>query len=405
MEKNFESDKFLSLQDKVKISGSYDVIVVGGGVAGVAAAMASARKGAKTLLIEKSVMLGGLATIGYIVIYLPLCDGEGRKLIGGISEELLWLSIKNSYHTLPDVWQKGNTLVDSKKRYQTLFNGPSFTLYLDDVVLSSGANILFDTLFCGTVSENGRITHVIVENRDGRLAYESNTIVDATGDASVFASMGAKTVTGDNYLSYWGYYTDLKGVKEATETEDISKAVKMLTLGADCNGVGQPECVPVLHGNNAAEINEFLLKGRKEAIKLLEEQENPHTLAFTGLPSMPQFRTTRMICGAYALKYSDSKCRFEDSIGCCGDWRKAGVPFEIPYRTLVVPGVKNVISAGRIISCGDTEAWEVTRVIPVAAMTGEAAGIAAAMNTNDIDMVNIDALQNNIVQTGGIIHL
>ena len=67
----------------------YDVIVAGGGIAGVAAALASARAGAKTLLLEKESALGGLATLGLIVIYLPLCDGRGTKMSGSIAEELL----------------------------------------------------------------------------------------------------------------------------------------------------------------------------------------------------------------------------------------------------------------------------------------------------------------------------
>ena len=70
------------------VSREYDVVVVGGGVAGCAAALASVRSGMKTLLIEKQTILGGLATSGHVVIYLPLDDGYGRQVIGGIAEEL-----------------------------------------------------------------------------------------------------------------------------------------------------------------------------------------------------------------------------------------------------------------------------------------------------------------------------
>ena len=72
---------------------AYDVCVVGGGVAGAAAALAAARRGVRTCLIEKEYALGGLATLGLVVIYLPLCDGRGRQVIGGISEEFLKLSL------------------------------------------------------------------------------------------------------------------------------------------------------------------------------------------------------------------------------------------------------------------------------------------------------------------------
>ena len=75
----------------------YDVIVVGGGIAGIAAAVAASRTGAKTLLMEKQVNLGGLATVGLISWYEPLCDGKGKQLIFGIGEELIKLSVKYGF--------------------------------------------------------------------------------------------------------------------------------------------------------------------------------------------------------------------------------------------------------------------------------------------------------------------
>ena len=85
----------------------YDVIVVGGGIAGIAAAVSSAREGASTLLIEKQINLGGLATTGLINWYEPLCDGEGNKIIGGVAEEMIKLSIKYSFENLPAMgWRR-----------------------------------------------------------------------------------------------------------------------------------------------------------------------------------------------------------------------------------------------------------------------------------------------------------
>ena len=76
------------------VKGSYDVAVVGGGIAGASAALASARQGKKTLLIEREYLLGGLGTLGLVAIYLPLCDGNGTQVSYGIAEELLRLSVK-----------------------------------------------------------------------------------------------------------------------------------------------------------------------------------------------------------------------------------------------------------------------------------------------------------------------
>ena len=82
----------------------YDVIICGGGVAGIAAALAAARQGARTLLLEKEYALGGLATLGLIVIYLPLDDGEGVQMSGGIAEELLKLSLQDGPGSIPGPW-------------------------------------------------------------------------------------------------------------------------------------------------------------------------------------------------------------------------------------------------------------------------------------------------------------
>ncbi|MBT7298002.1 MAG: FAD-dependent oxidoreductase, partial [Victivallales bacterium] len=83
---------------------SYDVVVVGSGVAGVAAALAAARRGKSVALIEKQSLIGGLATSGLVYVYLPLCDGNGRQILFSIPEELLKLSLRYSPFDLSDAW-------------------------------------------------------------------------------------------------------------------------------------------------------------------------------------------------------------------------------------------------------------------------------------------------------------
>ena len=83
----------LTETNSIPVRKGYDVVVLGGGIAGVAAAVAAKRSGRSVLIIEKSCMLGGLATLGLVAIYLPLCDGSGRQVSAGIAEELLHLSI------------------------------------------------------------------------------------------------------------------------------------------------------------------------------------------------------------------------------------------------------------------------------------------------------------------------
>ena len=77
----------------LEVKDSYDVVIAGGGIAGISAALAAKRQGKRVLLIEREYLLGGLATLGLITIYLPLCDGKGRRVIYGIGEELMRLAL------------------------------------------------------------------------------------------------------------------------------------------------------------------------------------------------------------------------------------------------------------------------------------------------------------------------
>ena len=126
---------------EIAVKEAYDVIVAGGGVTGVAAAVTAARRGAAVLLLEKSVNLGGLATSGLISWYEPLCDGRGRKLMGGMAEELLKLSIEYGFDNLPPKW--GGSRADTKRneRYSTYFSPAIFSLALDELVRDSGVRL------------------------------------------------------------------------------------------------------------------------------------------------------------------------------------------------------------------------------------------------------------------------
>jgi hypothetical protein len=359
-----------------KVCGEYDVIVVGGGVAGVAAALAAERHGAKTLLLEKQVVLGGLATAGHIAIYLPLCDGMGNKVIGGIAEELLWESIRYGGGNLPSEWESKPTRVTTQKRYRTEFNVPAFVLALDQMISQAGVDLLLDTVFCVPVMEEGHCKAVIVENKSGRQAYLCRAVVDATGDADVLVRAGISCAQQDNFLTYWSYCLTEDSLQRAVNQKSVKDLLKLFFIGGHTGG-GVPEESSKYYGTNVRQVTEFLLKCRGLALEELIKH-GMDKLVFASFPSMAQFRTTRRLEGEYVLGPEDINRRFEDSVGCAGDWRQAGPVYEIPYRALYSNKVVNVFAAGRnIASTGDT--WEVTRVIPVAAVTGQAAGTAAAL--------------------------
>jgi hypothetical protein len=387
-----------------EVCGEYDVIVVGGGIAGVAAALAASRHGARTLLLEKQVVLGGLATAGHIAIYLPLCDGMGNKVIGGIAEELLWESIRYGGGNLPPEWEGRPARVITQKRYQTDFNVPAFVFALDRVVGKAGVDLLFDTIFCASVMENGRCKAVIVENKSGRQAYLCRAVVDATGDADVLSRSGDSCAEQDNMLTYWSYCLTEDSLQHAVAQQNVSNLLKLFFIGGH-TGSGLPEGSPRYYGTDVRQITEFLLKCRELAFNELRKR-GMDKLVFASFPSMPLFRTTRRLEGEYVMGPADIHKRFKDSVGCIGDWRQAGPVYEIPYRALYSNKAPNVLAAGRNISAaGDT--WEVTRVIPAAAATGQAAGTAATLIAESggaAGEVDIPRLQQILVSDGVLLH-
>jgi hypothetical protein len=396
--------KYLTEKLTTEICGEYDVIVVGGGVAGVAAALAASRHGAKTMLLEKQVVLGGLATAGHVVFYLPLCDGMGNKVIGGIAEELLWESIRYGDGNLPSEWEGRPIHVATSKRYQTEFNAPAFVLALDRIIGEAGVDLLLDTVFCAPVMEEGRCKAVIVENKSGRQAYLCKAVVDATGDADVLARAGAPCAEQDNFLAYWSYCLTEDSLQTALAQQSVKNALKLLCIGSMTGG-GLPEGSLKYYGTDVRQITEYLLKCRELALEELTKR-GMDKLVLASFPSMAQFRTTRRLEGEYVLGAEDTDKRFEDSVGCVGDSLKAGPVYEIPYRALYSSKVVNIFAAGRNISSAGY-AWEVTRVIPVVAATGQATGTAAALISENgcaAGEVDIPRLQKVLTENGVLIH-
>lgn len=378
----------------VATAGSYEVIVVGGGVAGCAAALSAARMGKKVLLLEKMTMLGGLATAGHIVIYLPLDDGYGRQVIGGIAEELLKASVKYSYTDDIDHWKENG------KRYETRFNGPVFALALEEMLLTAGVEILYDTLFVGALMQDGLCRAVMVENKSGRQAYTCGAVVDASGDAEVLARIGLNCPAAENSLAIWCYCTQ-GGEKHILKRGSAPEYhLNLLTLGNIDTKAARHIVAEPYYGDSAKGVNRFILDGHKRLLDVIKEDPQ---LVPASLPSMAQIRMARRIEGAYTLTEDDLGAHFSDNIGATGDWRRPAPVYEIPYRALYTPEVGNVLAAGRCIAA-DGEAWQVTRVIPPAAVTGEAAGVAAsiaaeeAVRVQDIPASRIrDILEHNHV--------
>jgi len=356
------------------VAGNYDVVIAGAGIAGIAAALASKRNGARTLLLEKGTYAGGLATMGLVAIYLPLCDGGGRQVTFGIAEELLKLSCKYGYSDVPVNWKDGN----GTDRYQTDFSPAAFAIAIDELLEQEKIDVLYDTLLCGCRMEENRIIGVIVENKNGRSVYGCGAAVDTTGDADLLRRAGVPTETGDNGLSYWTYTVNRDNILQMLQGTELNPRLWLNFGGATESGTDSPIIRRRYDGAKAEDVNAFLKDGRRCLKKtFLENGKSKENLILT-LPAMAQFRTTRHIAGDYCLTDRDENMHFEDSVGCVADFRDPGPVWEVPFRALCRKDCPNLFTAGRSISASG-KAWMKTRVIPGAAMTGQAAGTAAAL--------------------------
>ena len=372
----------------------YDILIVGGGIAGCSAALAARREGCSVLLLEKLTVLGGLATTGHIVIYLPLDDGYGRQVIGGISEELLKLSAKYAYYGDDFFrWRERG------KRYECKYNGPAFALALEELLLREGVEILYDTLFAGAEIEDGFCRAIYMENKSGRTRLPCRAVVDASGDADLFARAGEACVAGQNNLAIWTYCVSAPDRFCQKRGGADAPGLKLVSMGRiDTAQRAQTYARPYL-GDTGEGVNRFILDGHR---LLLEQMKADPALVPASLPGMAQLRTSRRIEGAYELSDKDANAHFEDNIGGTGDWRRPGPVYEIPYRALYTAGLKNVLSAGRCISTAG-EAWEIVRCIPQAALTGQAAGTALAMviaSGATVQTMDVAALQGRLKGAG-----
>jgi len=391
---------------------NYDVLVAGAGVAGVAAALQAARMGLRTALIEKTVLIGGLATTGLIYIYLPLCDGRGRQVTFGIAEELLQLSIKYGPGDVPAGWRTPGEH-EERRRYRVAFSPAAFILALDEALEQAGVTLWLDTLVCRPVLEGERIVGLEVENKSGRGRLSAGCIVDATGDADVAFRAGAACAEGDNWLSLWAIQVSLERAAKAVASPDAVSLLDVIRVGADNAGRGAPAGYPKLHGTDGEQVTRFVMDSRRLLREHYKAQQTEsgasdrRTLFPTTLPGMAQFRTTRRIVGREQMTDGQHGLHRPSSIGLVADWRKAGYVWEIPYGALLPQQITGLVVAGRCIS-SEGDAWEVTRVIPPAALTGQAAGLAAGLaiqHGTTPDQLDVSQVQSELRQLGIPYHL
>ncbi len=388
------------------VSAEYDVAVVGGGIAGVTAAVAAARNGARVCLLERYCGLGGLATLGNVTIWLPLCDGRGRQVIAGMGEELLKLSVADleaddppaRFTRIPACWQPGGDPEErAQKRYRVGFNPSTYMLALEQWVVDAGVEILYDTRFCAALrAADGRISHLVVENKSGRSAIACRTAVDASGDADLCHAAGEDTVSlHSNVLTGWFY----------TLTEGQLKLHQLSNRYCPEAGTQRSQG-PFFAGDDARQVTAHILQTRSKIRQRLAELRAADPGSDPRLlmpPTMACLRMTRRLAARFTLTAAHMHQWLDDAIGLTGDWRRAGPVYPVPFSSLRAVKTANLLAAGRCISVDNT-VWDVLRAIPPCVVTGQAAGTAAALavaqTDGDVNALKTGTLQEHLVSQG-----
>ncbi|MBQ6846791.1 MAG: FAD-dependent oxidoreductase [Oscillospiraceae bacterium] len=351
------------------------------------------------LLLEKSYMLGGLATAGIVTYYLPLCDGMGNQVSFGIAEELFRMSVEYGAEDLyPKAWLEGGNCEEKKNdRFQVQFNPQFFALNAEKLLLESGVKLLYGAFAVSTKTDNGKIAYVIIEGKSGREAIKINrSVVDTTGDADMVYMSGEdfELFGQGNILAAWyygfgngRYGLNVCGVADIPDADKKRYDQVELLVNRRFKGIETEELSEMMMLSHHSSM-EDIKKKRKEVSDFV-----PVTIS-----TIPQVRMTRRVSGIYTMTTEDEKNTFADSVGVFSNWKKRGPSYELPFSALYGRKIKNLITAGRCISANDAM-WDVTRVIPVCAVTGEAAGVGASM-TDDFANIDIFLLQKRLREKG-----
>lgn len=368
----------------------YDIAVIGGGVAGVAAAVQAARCGMKTVLVERTALVGGLATGGLINVFLPLCDGNGHQVTFGIAEEMLRKSIVYGPGEIPPNWKKERNGME-RKRFIAVFSPASFVLALDEMLDEAGVDVWLDSLVCGVLAEDGMVKRLEIENESGRVELRAKRFVDASGSAVLARRLGQNVVTDDNYFSSWTLefksgapYMNYGPIYGNGVPTGIFSDDDLRSAGTSLAELREAK----RHGITGKQVSEYLRVTRRclrsyYAYAYDSGKSDRNSLYPLKLPIMPQYRKICAIQAAETMRDGQANRHVPDSVGLVADWRRAGSVWEVPFRSLYsASGPENLLFAGRCMGAvGD--AWEVMRVIPAAAVTGQAAGMAAALALRD----------------------
>jgi hypothetical protein len=360
------------------------------------------------LLLEKSNILGGLATLGLINLFVPMCNGRGKQIIFGLCEELLRESALYGFNTIADEWKNGEPKEPTTERYKNWFSPYIFALQLTEKLKKEGVDLLFDTIAADPVLEGDSCRGVLVYGKGGVDYYSCKVLIDTTGDADLLRAANIPTESRGNFFTYGGRLVTLKTCREAVESGNIKKAFgKVRGGGINLFGDNQPDDIPMWKGLDSTDVTDYLVTNQLCMLESIKERAKKGIdYEIASLPHMPQLRTTACIRGDYTLRLEDAYRHFEDSVCAINDFEHRDHLWEVPLRTLCRKDTPNILTAGRSAS-GEGYGWDILRVIPPAILTGQAAGETAVLAIEKdcrVSEVPIETLQSRLTAANVMVH-
>ena len=407
---------------QVPVVAETEVLVLGGGPAGIAAATAAARSGAKTMLLERYGFLGGMGTAAMVTNFCGLhacINGTVQQIVHGVADDILHRLAKLDGLREPHVVTNAEGLKTGAQAY----DNAAYKVATDDLLVSAGVDVRFHTFAVDAITDNGKIEAVLIETKSGRAAISSDMFIDCSGDADLATWAGVPYEKGgsDGFMAYPTMMFRIADVESDVAMAEGAPQLKALIAEANASGkfklprkagIIRPQThdsewranltqisrdgAPV-DGSDWDDIGYAEIEGRKQAIeyfRFLKEMVPGFANAYM-LELAPQIgiRETRRIVGSYQLTGEDVlECRdFDDSIGCSGwplethvlgdvEWKfLAGRGYhQIPFSTTLPTGIENLLVAGRCASTTQ-EGQASLRVSGPCFAMGQAAGTAAAM--------------------------
>ena len=397
-------------ESKIPVVDSYDVVVLGGGPAGVSAAVSSARTGAKTAIVERYGYLGGQATGGLVILLVGLTDGKNR-IIKGFCEETI-----NKLNQISSTKNIGN---------HVLFDAEAMKYVFDLFIEENGVTPFYHSFVSGMIKKDDKVSAVIIDGKSGKRIIKAKTFVDATGDADLtkfcdipFEIEGKSSILPITLGFRVGGIDNEKVQRFINEHFDLYRNL-LNDLGISTKMGGW---LPTLNNNeawfnishvekidatNADELTIAEITARKQIqqiMRVFREQIDGFEIAYL-IDTAAQIgvRETRRINGVHRFLKQDIMTDFEDEICRAPDYTGSGrASVSIPFGCLVSESLDNVVFSGRGISV-EHDLIDMIREIPCCMATGQAAGIAAALSAKNglkINQINIKNLQQILSEQG-----